>query len=197
MTWRAGGKKGPRHLALAAYLARRPWDTSARHARAPQACLDCFIAGTLPWRRCAQTRAENVPPRRCSAAPPSGPLADLVRADVARGDVPPRLNLASLRGCGLSEAQLRCCVCGADSATEQHFIALARTAPLSTRPLPHGAVRLSCVDCLIRDAERCGVEPNAGAVDKFTDKRIMGAMEACWLLQGFETMSFGGVLGEG
>ena len=120
---------------------------------------------------------------------PTGRLADLITADVERGEMPPRLTRSSLREAGLSEALIKCCACG--DGGQEKYMALARTAPASNQPLPKSALRLECIDCLIRAAQAAGVAANAEAVGEFVDGRTMGAFEACSLMMGFPTAQWG------
>jgi hypothetical protein len=128
-------------------------------------------------------------------APPTGALADLIRADVQDGEVSLRLSRASLRGSGLAEESIRCSRCG--DATCSHYLALERTAPLRAAPLAHSELLLCCCDCLIRAAQAKGVPPEPRAVSKFTDACCMGAFQACAQLMGHERVGFGGAFGTG
>jgi hypothetical protein len=62
--------------------------------------------------------------------------------------------------------------------------------------VPH-AVRLQCVDCLVRDAHRVRLPADAAAVGPFIDCRMMGSMEAFMVLQGLPRTSFAGIHGSG
>lgn len=86
---------------------------------------------------------------------------------------------------------------GQTGQSEDHYCALKRTAPLSRQPLAPGAVRLQCVACFTADADASGVELSEGAVEEYVDQRMMGAMQACTILMGHETMSWGGMFGSG
>ena len=94
-----------------------------------------------------------------------------------------RMSRVSLRGAGLPERLILCSGCGDDSC--DHYLALTRTAPLQLAPLPHGALRLACVDCLARAALAAGVPQKPKAVGTFMDKACMGSCEACWQIMGF------------
>ena len=128
-------------------------------------------------------------------APPTGALADLVRADVLQGEVPLRISRASLRGSGLEERLIRCSRCG--DAACSHYLALERTAPLRSAPLPREKLQLCCCDCLIRAAQAAGVPPEPKAVTRFVDACCMGAMQACSQLMGHARVGFGGAMGSG
>ncbi|KAG2422639.1 hypothetical protein HXX76_015877 [Chlamydomonas incerta] len=126
--------------------------------------------------------------------PPNAELAELIRADLRRGATPPLLTRETVLRCGLPPHQVRCVRCGTTDAAE--FMALRRTAPLSPQPCPE-AVRLECLDCSAREAERQGVAPTARDVEDWVDERVMGSVAACSVLMGHPQAQWGGGRHEG
>jgi len=126
---------------------------------------------------------------------PSGQLADLIRADVMRGAMPPALTPDALRQAGMPASLLKCCDCGDGSA--DRYLAMVRTLPLSPQPLPKSALRIKCIDCVVRAAERAKVRANETAVGEWVDSIMMGSVEACSLLMGHPSQRWGGVHGSG
>lgn len=76
-------------------------------------------------------------------------------------------------GVGLAEQFIFCGSCGEREV--DGYVAMARScAP---------AVRLQCVDCLVRAAHAAGVVPDAEKVARFVDGHVMGSVEACFTLR--------------
>ena len=69
---------------------------------------------------------------------------------------------------------------------------MARTAPPSPKPLPKSALKIKCIDCVVRAAEAARVKPTPDAVGKWVDSIMMGSVEACSFLSGMPTMQWGG-----
>ncbi len=127
-----------------------------------------------------------------AAAAPSGRLAELIRASVHDGFIPPVMTKETLVRFGMP--QPRCNACRRTDCNE--YVALARTQSLSSNPNPN-MVKLKCVDCLIRKAERLGVEADEETVEDWVDIQIMGSMEVYAILQGQLNVVWGGQHGEG
>jgi hypothetical protein len=109
--------------------------------------------------------------------------------------VAPRISRKHLKEAGLSERLIFCSVCGDDQPDE--WMGLERTAPPSDKPIPHEALKLTCIDCLVRDAEESRVPEDEAAVGEFVESRCMGSVQVCWQLRGHFKETWGGIYGSG
>lgn len=123
-----------------------------------------------------------------SLPPPTGQLAELVRADVRRGAIPMLLCRDNLIQAGRSDSAIMCVTCR--DASQDGYVALHRTARYSSTPIPD-EVRLSCVDCTIRAAQAAHVPLNADLVGKFVDVHCMEGGDACRILKGLPMFNSG------
>lgn len=92
-------------------------------------------------------------------------------------------------GTGMNESAIVCSTCG--DPEQGHYVVKKRLGPESKVPAA-GGVRLQCVDCLIRAAQKAGVPPDGDAIEEFVDSHVTGSMAACSQMMNFPKMSGGG-----
>ena len=74
-------------------------------------------------------------------------MLGLLEGEFALWQTGATLTATNLRQAGMREQHIRCCACGRAGEQPGRYVALKRTALLSSRPLPDSALHLLCVDC--------------------------------------------------